>query len=171
MRMRRTCVLASVLILATAVSSAYAQDASWDLGASAVAVQYDLSGTGTAPGLAVRAARPVHGNVMVEVRALFAKPEQQFGSSTFFAPEAQLQYRWNVARFSPYVGGGAGLAANASPLHTDWDPTLSFAVGTGVRLTDRLDLTGELRLRGIEWRFVGNTAEWSAGLKWRLPSF
>ena len=95
---------------------------------------------------------------MVEVRALFAKPEQQSGSSTLFAPEAQLQYRWNVARVSPYVGGGVGLAANASPLRTDWDPTLSFAVGTGVRLNDRLDLIGELRLRGIEWRFVGNDA-------------
>lgn len=171
MRMRCTFVLASVLMLAGAVSSARAQDASWDLGVSAAAVQYDLSGTGTAPGLAVHAGRPVHGNVMVEIRALFAKPEQQFGSSTFFAPEAQLQYRWNIARLSPYVGGGVGLAANASPLRTDWDPTLSFAVGTGVRLNDRLDVTGELRLRGIEWRFVGSTAEWSAGLKWRIPSF
>jgi hypothetical protein len=169
--MRTTFVLSSVLLLAGAVSPVHAQDSSWNVGVSAVAVQYDLSGTGTAPGLAVRAARPVYGNVMVEVRGLFARPEQQSGPSTFFAPEAQLQYRWNVARFSPYVGGGAGLAATASPLRTDWDPTLSVAVGTGVRLNDRLDLTGELRLRGIEWRFVGSTAEWSAGLRWRLPSF
>ena len=36
-----------------------------------------------------------------------------------------------------------------SDFHTDWDPTLSFAVGTGVRLTERLGVTGEVRLRGM----------------------
>lgn len=171
MRMSSMFVLSSVFVLAGAVSPALAQDSSWNVGVSAVGVQYDLSGTGAAPGVAIRAARPVNGNVVFEIRGLFAKPEQQFGSSTFFAPDAQLQYRWSLARWSPYVGGGLGIAANSSPLRTDWDPTVSFAAGTGVRLNERLDLIGEFRLRGIEWRFVGTTAEWSAGLNWRLPAF
>jgi hypothetical protein len=40
-----------------------------------------------------------------------------------------------------------------------------------VRLTERLGVTGEFRLRGHEWDFVGTTAEISAGLAWRFPSF
>jgi hypothetical protein len=58
-----------------------------------------------------------------------------------------------------------------SSFHTDWDPTLSLAAGTGVRLSDRLGLTGEFRLRGHEREFTGTTAELSAGLAWSLPSF
>jgi hypothetical protein len=69
------------------------------------------------------------------------------------------------------VGGGAGTALVKSSFHTDWDPTLSVASGTGVRLTDRLGVTGEFRLRMHEWRFTGTTTELSAGLVWRLPSF
>ena len=58
-----------------------------------------------------------------------------------------------------------------SDVQTDWDPTLSAAVGTSVRLTRRLGVTGEFRLRGHEWNFTGTTAEISAGLTWRFASF
>jgi hypothetical protein len=68
-------------------------------------------------------------------------------------------------------GGGIGAALVKSDFRTDWDPTLSVAVGTGVRVTERLGVTGEFRLRGHEWDFVGTTAEISAGLAWRFPSF
>jgi opacity protein-like surface antigen len=153
-------------------SSAHAQDASWgDLSVSAVRVDYDLSGVGSAPGLAVRATRNLTSNISVEFGGLFAKPEQQFGPSTLFAPEAQLRYRWNAGRMSPYVGGGVGTALVKSAFHSDWDPTLSVAAGTGIRLTDRVGATAEFRLRGHEWRFVGTSTELSAGLVWRLPSF
>ena len=171
MRTASRFVLSSIVVVAGAVSPALAQDSSWNVGLSAVAVQFDLSGTGNALGLAVRGARPVYGNVVFEARGLFAPLEQQFGKATFFASDAHLQYRWTIARLSPYVGGGIGFSANTKPLGTDWDPTMSFAAGTTVRLNDRLDLIGELRLRGIEWRFAGSTAEWSAGLNWRLPAF
>jgi hypothetical protein len=119
----------------------------------------------------VRASREFLPNVRLEFGGVFAKPDQQFGPSTLFLPEAQLQYRWNANRLSPYVGGGLGAALVRSDFHTDWDPTLSVAAGMGVRLTDALGLTGEVRLRGHEWRFTGTTAEVSAGLAWRLPSF
>jgi hypothetical protein len=71
----------------------------------------------------------------------------------------------------PYVGGGIGAALVKSDSRFDWDPTRSFAVGTGVRLAERLGVTGEFRLRGHEWDFVGTTAEISAELGWRFPSF
>jgi hypothetical protein len=153
-------------------STAHAQQSAWgDLTLSGARIDYDLSGTGNAPALAVRATRHLTSHLLVELGGVVAKPDQQFGPSTLFMPEAQLQYRWRAGRVSPYIGGGIGTALVKSDFHSDWDPTLSVAVGTGVRLTDRLGVTGELRLRGHEWRFVGTTAEISAGLAWRIPSF
>jgi opacity protein-like surface antigen len=159
-------------MFAGGVAFAQTQDSSWgNLTVSAARIDYDLSGTGTAAGLAVRTTRNLSSNVSLELGSVFAKPEQQFGPSTLFMPEAQLRYRWNTGRVTPYVGGGVGAALVKSSFHTDWDPTLSAAVGTAVHLTDRLDLTGEFRLRGHEWRFVGTSTELSVGVGWRLPSF
>src|ERR671913_757205 len=104
MRLRSVALALFVFVVVSFPSSVSAQEASrWDLGVAAVAVQYDLSGVGNAPGVAVRSSRELWPNVALEIRGLIAKPDQQFGPSTFFVPEAQLQYRWNVARFSPYV--------------------------------------------------------------------
>jgi opacity protein-like surface antigen len=167
-------VASGVFALAVAgVSTAQAQEPAWgDLIVSAARINYDLSGTGNAAGIAVRTRRNLSSNVALELGGVFAKPEQQIvGPSTLFVPEAQLQYRWGAGRLSPYVGGGIGAALVKSDFRTDWDPTLSLAVGTGVRLTERLGVTGEFRLRGHEWDFVGTTAEISAGLAWRFPSF
>src|SRR5512145_1540724 len=76
-------------------STAYAQESPWgDVSVSFVRVDYDLSGVGNAPGLAVRATRNLTPGLRLEFGGLYSKPNQQFGPSTLFAPEAQLQYRW-----------------------------------------------------------------------------
>jgi len=170
MRFRSLAVLSFVLASAIPSSVSAQEAARWDFGAGPSVVQYDLSGVGTTPGLAVRAARDLSPHVVLETRALFAWPDQRFGRSTLFIPETQLQYRWNIARFTPFVGGGGGFAMVRSAFHTDWDTTLSVAGGTGIRLTDRVGLIGELRLRGID-NFAASTAEWSVGMTWRLPAF
>jgi opacity protein-like surface antigen len=172
MRLGLPIALSIVLGVVLGTSSAHAQDPSrHGLSISAVRLDYDLAGVGTAAGLAVRTTHDLSSNVSLELGGVFAKPEQQFGPSSLFMPEAQLRYRWQVGRFTPYVGGGVGTALVRSSFHSDWDPTLSASVGTGVRLTDQLDLTGEFRLRGHEWRAVGTSSELSLGLGWRLPSF
>ena len=159
-------------LLFAGVSTAYAQNTSWgDLSVSVARVDFDLSGVGNAPGVAVRLTRDLSSSVSLEVGGLFAKPDQQFGPSSLFMPEAQIRYRWNAGRLSPYVGGGVGTALVKSAFHSDWDPTMSVAAGTGVRLTHRLRVTGEFRLRAHEWRATGTTTELSAGLAWQLPSF
>ena len=108
-------------------------DTPWgDLSVSALRLDYDLSGTGNAPGLAIRSTKNLSTNVSVEFGGVYAAPSQQFGSSSLFMPEAQLRYRWNVGRFFPYVGAGLGAARVGSDFHTDWDPTMSFSAGTGV---------------------------------------
>jgi hypothetical protein len=168
------------MLLLTGVASARAQGSSWgELSVTAGRVDYDLSGTGHASGIAIRATRDLTPHVGLELRGLFARPCQQFqsckdvGPATLFVPEAQLQYRWNAGRLQPFVGAGLGLSALRSSFYkaTDWDPTVSFSAGTGVRLTDRVALTGEFRLRGHEFRFVGTSTEVNAGLSWRLPGF
>jgi hypothetical protein len=173
MRFDCTRLLAFVFLLsASAASPALAQDKSWgDIAVSAVGMEYDLSGVDTASGLAVRTTHDLTSHVVLEFRGLFAKPDQQFGPSTLFVPEAQIQYRWNVARLSPFVGVGGGAALVKSPLVTNWDPTLSFSGGAGVRVTDQLGVVGEIRLRGVGQRFTGSIAEWGLGLAWRLPAF
>ena len=175
--MRSTLFVACVTaVLLAGATSAQAQE-SWTLNVSASYLDFDLSGTGQTGGLAVRATRPLSSSVVLEIGSTFARPCQQFqdckatGPATLFAPEAQLQYHWGLGRFEPYVGAGLGASALRSSLRTDWEPTMSVGVGTAVRVTDQLALTGEFRLRGHEWRFVGTTTEIAAGLSWRLPRF
>lgn len=159
-------------LLFVGASPARAQESFGDLKVSVARLDYDLSGTGTTAALSVRTAHYLSPNLRLEVGGLFAKPEQQFvGRSTLFAPEAQLQYRWNIGRVEPYVGGGIGASLVKNDFRSDWDPTYSVAGGAAVRLTERVAATGELRIRVHEWRGVGTTAEIAAGLAWRLPSF
>jgi len=139
---RRLIVSAVFALAVVGVPTAHAQESAWgDLTVSAARIDYDLSGTGSAAGIAVRTRRNLTSHATLEFGGLFAKPEQQFGPSTLFVPEAQFQYRWGAGRLSPYIGGGIGAALLKSDIRTDWDPTLSFAVGTGVRLTERLGVS------------------------------
>jgi hypothetical protein len=171
--MRVRSVILSVVLLLAGSLPAFAQECRWDLGVSAARIDYDLSGTGSAAGLAVRAVRHITPRFAMEVRGLLARPELQSGPATLFAPDIQAQYRWQIARVSPYVGGGIGFATikKQSPFRTDWDTTTTIAGGATVRLTDRLALNGELRLRGFEMDYVGSTGEFSVGLAWGLPRF
>jgi hypothetical protein len=159
-------------LVISAASTAQAQTSGWGaLSISAARIDYDLSGTGNAPGFAIRTTRDLSPNVALEFGGVFAKLEQPLGTSPLFMPEAHIRYRWNLGRFSPYMSGGMGASLVTSPFHSDWDPTLSIAGGTGVRLTDRLAVVGELRIRGHQFNFAGSTADISAGLAWRLSSF
>ena len=144
----------SMAMILTGTSAARAQDGWSSLSVSAARIDFDLSGTGQTNGMAVRATRSLTSNIVLEVGTTFARPCQQFqdcrseGPATLFAPEAQLQYHWTIGRVEPYVGGGVGASALRSSFNTDWEPTVSFGAGTGVRLTDRLVLTGDFRIRG-----------------------
>ena len=176
--------LVAAFLISTA-SPAQAQVSSWgDLAVSTGRMDFDLNGTGQTHGVAIRAKRHFSPHLALEVGSVFARycgyrdlsggeclPSQQEGTTSLFMPEAQLQYRWNVGRVSPYVGGGMGLSRRSGLNSSRWDPTFSAAVGSAVSVTDRLGIMGEFRLRGHETRFTGTTSEISAGLVWRVPSF
>ena len=172
-------------ILISSASPAQAQDSSWgDLAVSTGRMDFDLNGTGHTYGVAVRAKRHFSPHLALEVGGVLARycgyksvsggeclPGKQEGTTSLFMPEAQLQYRWNMGRVSPYVGGGMGLSRRGGLNFSRWDPTFSAAVGSAVYVTDRLGITGEFRLRGHETRFTGTTSEISTGVVWRFPSF
>jgi hypothetical protein len=90
-----------------------------------------------------------------------------FGESIPASPSTRgrVTYRWKARRLSPYVGGGVGTALVTASFHNDRDPTLSNAADITVRLTNRLGVNGEFRLRGHEWRLTETTSELSVAAR------
>lgn len=172
----RSCVL--FLILCAAPIEAMAQNeatahnaAQHSFTATAGLMDFDLSGTGQTWSGAIRATRALSDHVALEVGASFAKPEQDFGPSTFIAPEAHLQYHWRIGRVRPFAGGGIGFShLRANLAINDTAFTWSGAGGARLDLSARVSLLAEMRVRGIEVDFAGSTAEWLGGVTWRLGS-
>ena len=128
-------------------------------------MDYDLQGTGRTMPLTVRAIRPLTGGLSLELGSTFARPSQTFGTSTFVAPEARLQYAWRFGRVRPFVAGGGGVSAtNADLTGTRWRMTLLAGGGARVDLTDRVYALGEMRLRGLTRRFSASTGEFLGGI-------
>ena len=160
--------VALALCLAPVSLSAQAASRTPAVAVSAGAFQFDLSGVGTAPMLALRGFLPISRIGTLELGVLGARPSQQFGeTTTFLAPEAQIQLEWPLGRVAPYLGLGGGVAfdiASKDAGGTDVDPTLSSALGLRARLDERLGVRAELRVRGIGDTFQGSSAEWTLGL-------
>lgn len=171
MKIIRTLSVAIVLTSIITVTPAFAQSAEREtaLIAGAGIVNFDLSGTGTDPGFTLRVSRELGSGFVFEGGFLYAQPEQQFGPSKLIIPEAQLQYHYRAGRFTPYLGAGLGIARESAKFaESDWSPAISFAGGTRVALSDRVGLFGELRIRGIEWRFTGTVTDVLGGAVVRL---
>jgi len=132
-------------------------------------MDYDLSGTGRTVPLTIRATKALTEHLSFEAGATFANPEQQFGRSTFTAPEVRVAYNWRLGRVLPFVSGGGGISATQNDfLGTRWRSTWLAGGGARVQLTDRLYGIGELRLRGISRKFAASTGEWLGGLGYRF---
>ena len=168
-RIVRVCALAVMGLLVA--RSANAQPAAEPFVAvTAGLINFDLSGTGNAAAISGRGSIPVSRALAVEGLLLLAWPDQQFGNSTITAVDGQLQYHWRVGRLRPFAGGGIGIFFNRGEGVSDTDVSLSFGGGARVDLGGRVSAIGEFRLRGIEWDFVGSTAEVMGGLAFRLGS-
>lgn len=133
--------------------------------------QFDLSGTGYSPMVAVRAATPIAHVLQVEGALLAARPGQQFATTTYLVPEAQIQLVLPFSVISPYMGLGAGAAIDFRDDEfggTQADLTISGSLGIKGWVSDSLGAQAELRARGVELDFVGSTSEWTLGLLWRI---
>lgn len=134
--------------------------------------QFDLSGTGSSRLWAIRVDRTFGRFLVAEAGASMMRPALQSGDTTkFIVPELQLQVQLPIARVAPYIGAGIGAAIHIADDRVggvDRDPAFSVAAGSRLWITRRLGLRAELRLRGIETRFTGSTADWVAGASWRF---
>lgn len=133
---------------------------------------FDLSGTGTAPMIALRGTRSLSQILVLEGGILAAFPEQQFGErTTFLAPEVQLQFHWPSGWIAPYAGFGAGFVADIASEEvggTDFDVTMSGAVGVRLALGYRVGVQADARVRGIGTGFQGSASELTAGVLWHF---
>jgi hypothetical protein len=172
--MHRLAPAATLLAIALAAAPAAAQSPRAlrpAVSVSAGVSQFDLSGTGTAPLVALRGDYPLLRALLVEAGVSVARPEQQFGgTTTFVIPEVALQLQL-PRRVAPYLGLGLGEAFDFRPERAGGlrnDVTVSGAAGVRAWLTEQVGLRGELRVRGIGTGFEGSTAEWTLGGAWRM---
>jgi hypothetical protein len=160
----------TLVVACTSAGHAAAQDR-MRLSLSAGVSEFDLSGTGDSFTASGRVDFPVRPSIRLEggIGAIF--PAQQFGdTTTVLLPEAQIQLELD-RRIAPYVGVGAGLAADFRDEvdgGTRVDPTFNAAVGVRFQLVDALGLRAEGRLRYHGTGFNGSTFDVTGGISWRL---
>jgi hypothetical protein len=171
---KRTLFCACILSLVAALSLE-AQMSKPEISASVGAMQFDASGTGTAPVIGLRAAVPLIGSwLLAEGNLSYASLNEQFSDvgTRIGVAEAQLQFQLPLARVRPYLGVGAGWFHyfNNAPVSST-SQTYSAAAGLRVGLSPRFTARAELRLRG--WNpygdspnsgFGASAAEWTGGL-------
>lgn len=171
----RTLFCASILLLVSAMSLE-AQMPKPEISAVVGAMQFDASGTGTAPVIALRAAVPLVGSWFLgEANLSYASLDEQFSAvgTRIGVAEGQMQFQLPLARIRPYLGVGAGWLHyfNNAAGRASTSPTYSAAAGLRVGLSSRIAARAELRLRGWDYHsyqtgsgFGSSGAEWTGGL-------
>lgn len=167
--------LAALLALAGAPRAAAAQDAAEPAGRPPRAFglvlgtsQYDLRGVGGT--LLIGARYEVERGPWLVTELAFGRIDAaaDFGDRQKLTTiEGQLQAQLVFGPLRPYVGAGLGIAS----LTDRAGGSLTVSGAGGARLAiprTRLDLRGELRLRGIERRFTGSAVEITGGVAYRF---
>jgi hypothetical protein len=167
-----TLFCASSLLLVLAIPLE-AQIPAPEISAVVGAMQFDASGTGTVPVIALRAAVPLVGSwILGEANFSYASLDEQFSAvgTRVGVAEGQVQFQLPFYRVRPYVGVGGGWLHyfNNAGGRATTSPTYSAAAGLRARLSGRFGASAELRLRG--WQYGGtpagfgsSAAEWTAG--------
>ena len=134
------------------------------------AAQYDLSGTGTVPFVALRLDLPMSEHLYVEPGFAYMAYSLPVGDRVrHVSAEIQLQGSLSFGRWNPYLGAGAGGFFDLRKQRGGADlaqPAFSGAGGVRVELPASLGARAELRIREIDTGFTGSVAEWGVGLSW-----
>lgn len=145
-----------------------AQDPERALSVLAGPTEYDLSGTGWAPFMAVRLQWPLTPGLLVEPGLTHLSYRAQFDDRIHHVlPEVQLQAQVPGRVLRPYIGAGFGASWELTSGRNFFDPTLSGAAGLRAWVGPRWQLTGELRVRSID-PWTATTADWGLGIGWRF---
>ena len=171
----------SLAALLLAAPLAVAQDV---VSLSAGPVEFDLSGTGSAVVVDLRAQRAVLPFLAVEAGLGYSQTDQQFGDVTYLLPAVELQATPSAWRVRPTLGAGVGLflpvasEETVDPLYAgySYDPPAEGAVvlslGLDADVTPRVLARFAGRIRGTLGDgpdvFVGTFAEVTAGVGLRL---
>jgi hypothetical protein len=124
-------VVAVLVFSGARVASAQEAAARNTITVSAGALNFDLAGTGTTVGVAVRGTRALTPHLALETGVLFARPDLQGGGrATLLAPEVHLQYHWRFGSIAPYAGGGIGFGHQSRRGSNVTDLALSTAGGS-----------------------------------------
>lgn len=155
------------LLAAGAAGPLLAQDYSAQLGISS----FDLAGTGTGL-VAVPSYRYRIGGVFA-VRAslpLFLDSRTRTVSGITFAesdnlllPEVSVEAGWRLGPLQPFVGVGAGVAANLAGRHPG-GATLHAALGAAIPLRDRVRLAATGKVRAVR-PWSGSMVDLTIGLE------
>jgi hypothetical protein len=152
-----------LLALATIPDAARAQEtiAPPRVALVAGAFVHDLGEGGTATILGIRLGLPLLSHLSVEPGLAYTKyrgePPTGGGEASdvpLLMGDLQVQGRYPLERFTPYLGMGIGTALNLSEdrAQTDDFVTLTYTGSAGVRagLVGSLEAIAEVRLRGID---------------------
>ena len=163
---------AAFLFVLSAVSL-HAQNRTREISVAVGAMQYDASGTGTAPIIALRTSTPFGTPWLLgEASFSYAALNEQFTSvpTRVGVAEGQVQLQWPAEKVRPYLGLGGGWLHyfNNSVGRASTPATISGAVGLRFAAAPRVNARAELRLRGwgegASSSFVNTAAEWTAGV-------
>lgn len=165
--------IAATLLTTLLVSDASAQESAGRRPARTISAnigwaQWDLSGVGSSPMVAVRLDHQVGPQALLVEGSLAAlRADEQGGSRSYLTTEVQLQLQVPRA-VAPYLGVGAGAFSRVSGANSP-EHDLTTSAAAGVRLRQVIPgavVRAELRVRGIGTGFTGSVAEWTAGIGW-----
>jgi opacity protein-like surface antigen len=138
------------------------------LGVSAGVSQFDLSGTGTAGLIALRLELEAKKWFVIEASTSLFRADSDVGLKTLYTiPEMQAQLQLPLSALRPYFGVGIGAVVGSGRIGA----TRSLSGSSGIRAKvphTRIDLRGELRVRGIGDSFSSSAAEWTLGAAYRF---
>lgn len=172
--MRRAAAAVAVLLVAAIAPRAVrAQDYRLASGVSlsAGAADFDLTGSGTTPIVALRGDAELRRWLVGEFGLSALRPNERFGSRlTYVVPELQLQLQLRAGLLRPYVGvGGGWFYAIGADRDRQSALSASAAAGARIDLTDaRFGLRGEVRARGIDREFSRRVTEVTGGVVLRF---
>jgi hypothetical protein len=160
------------LFLAFLATSVSAQTSRHEISIAAGASQFDASGTGTAPLLAIRVSGPIASSWLLgDLGLSYASLDEQFTTvnTRTGVAEGQVQAQWPANRFRPYIGIGGGWLHyfNNDGGRGATAQTASGSLGLRVAASSTLLLRGEMRLRTWNARdsgFHNSAAEFTGGV-------
>ena len=163
----RTALIALAFVAPDYVTAQSSTRLESSVGAVVGITQFDLSGTGTAPVVSIRAEQEINRFLVVEGAVTLFRPKEQFGTRrTFIVPEVQLQLQLPAEIVRPYLGVGVGGAFISNGGGSQ--EVISAAGGIRAAISKEWDVRGELRVRNIGKLFTGATADWTAGFARRF---